>query len=71
MTMTILVGNYRWGDREEALSLADALDRGNVYKGGLHTCRHCLAAIALPMKRKRARTLSALATVWTAARLGT
>lgn len=43
MNMTILVGNYRWGDREETLPLADALDRGNVYKGGLHTCRHCFA----------------------------
>lgn len=43
MAMTILVGNYRWGDKEETLSLADALDRGNVYRYGQRTCRHCLA----------------------------
>ena len=44
MNMTILVGNYRWGDKEETLPLADALDKGGVYKSGQRTCRRCLAA---------------------------
>lgn len=45
MTTIIELGCYKWGNGVlHTMPLADALDKGNVYKSGLHTCRRCLAA---------------------------
>ena len=44
MATIIELGCYKWGNGVlRTLPLADALDRGNVYRYGQRTCRCCLA----------------------------